>query len=385
MSISKTFGGDIKQHLINVLGEKVALIDSEGNFITDTNHKSEFSALKDLNNIKNYRITKGIDGIKELIVPLKYQNQNEAFLLFKGKIENDKSFVPLAKSFSELLIQQYYEENQPVLDSTDQFITKLIFNSSTHDMPMYESESKVLGYNLDVKRVAIVIYLKNFWERCLASMDQPSFERDTIIKSWKRNIETNLKSFFSKSNDMITAYIGNDKFVVFKSVTTEEEEKLKNLLKNSHKAIFEPLKSLKISEIAVGFGNPYSSIRGIIDSFKEANSALELGLRLKGENRSYYFNDLGILRILTDGEKEKKIHFACQMLNNLTNKELAKTLEVFFEQNLNLTDTALKMGIHRNTVIYRLNQIAIILGLDPRIFDQAVTIKIGLIIKKLFC
>jgi len=68
----------------------------------------------------------------------------------------------------------------------------------------------------------------------------------------------------------------------------------------------------------------------------------------------------------------------------LRNAELNKTLETFFDNDLNLTETAEQMGIHRNTVIYRLNQITKVLGADPRIFEQAMSIKVALIIKSLF-
>jgi carbohydrate diacid regulator len=87
---------------------------------------------------------------------------------------------------------------------------------------------------------------------------------------------------------------------------------------------------------------------------------------------------------LGDGDKDKKLQFSDQLLSKMTNADLNKTLECFFEQNLNLTETSEKLGVHRNTIIYRLNQISRILGADPRVFEQAMTIKIALIIRRLF-
>ena len=81
---------------------------------------------------------------------------------------------------------------------------------------------------------------------------------------------------------------------------------------------------------------------------------------------------------------EKNLQFANQMLNKMNNRDLCDTLECFFSNNLNLTETAEELGVHRNTIIYRLNQISKILGADPRIFEQAMSIKIALLIKKLF-
>jgi carbohydrate diacid regulator len=122
----------------------------------------------------------------------------------------------------------------------------------------------------------------------------------------------------------------------------------------------------------------------LVDAYREANLAVDFGERLWGMNKSYYFGDLGILSILGEGNREKEIQFAEQLLSKLTNEDLLQTLECFFDQNLNLTETAQHMGIHRNTVIYRLNQISTILGVDPRVFEQAMTIQIALLIKRLF-
>lgn len=319
----------------------------------------------------------------QIFVPLKYNNEQVAILILNDD-EKILSFVPLIKSFAELLIQQYYENNKPVLDSTDQFIVKLLNNASPNDYPFYESEAKVLGYDLSSKRIAIVIHLDGFWEKCLLSLDQPSFERDDVIRNAKNRIEGAINGFFSRNNDVIIAYLGNDKFVVFKAVNEQDQETIKKFLKKSFKAIFEPLKNYRISDISVGFGNSYSQIHGLLDSYKEADLSLELGRKLWGSNKSYYFEDLGILSVLGQGNRGKSIQFSEQLLGQMKNEELKKTLECFFENNLNLTETADRMAVHRNTIIYRLNQISKTLGADPRIFEQAMSIKIALLIKRLF-
>ena len=386
MLVTQRLGSDIQNYIKSLVGKKALVVGIDGSIIAASDHQ-EIGKRIELpeNAIKAQdKITLTLNGKKQIVVPLKFQSENAALLLLNENIEELRKYIPLIKSFSELVIQQYYENNKPTLDSTDQFITKLLYNASPSEYPLYESEARVLGHNLDVRRTAIVVHLDNFWEKCLLAFDQPSFERDEVIRTWKRNTEKALNSFFTKSHDMITAYIGKDKFVVFKSVDENDEAKLKKLLLSSHKAIFEPIKNFNISDIVVGFGNAYPGVKGLIDSFREADLALELGSRLWGTNKDYYFGDLGILSVLADGNREKKVQFSQQLLSNLNNHGLSQTLENFFEQNLNLTDTAEAMGIHRNTVIYRLNLISSILGLDPRNFDQAVTIKIALLIKKLF-
>ncbi|HEY1074387.1 MAG TPA: helix-turn-helix domain-containing protein [Patescibacteria group bacterium] len=385
MQISQTLAQEIREYIKNLLSKEVIIVDSVGKVIPSPGEAdtSGFSLPRDA--IANSDLkTIDINGGPKLLIPLKYQAETVAALLVNDTSHDMASYVPLIRSFAELLVQQYLEVNKPVLDSTDQFISKLLYHATPAEYPFYESESRVLGYNVAARRLAIVIHLENFWNNCLASFDQPSFEREEIIRDWKRKIENNLTTFFTKATDNIVAYIGNDKFIIFKGMEGEDDENIIKLLKKSHKAIFEPLKNFHIQEISVGFGNVAAGIGGMLSSYREADLALEFGARLWGTNKSYYFGDLGILTILGEGNREKEILFANQLLHKLTNDDLVKTLECFFEQNLNLTETANEMGIHRNTVIYRLNQISSILGVDPRVFEQAMTIKIALLIKKLF-
>lgn len=386
MLLSQSLGGEIKGYIMSLLGKDSVIVNYEGVCLTSPDKDEIGQKLKLPEEAFSISKPMVIDtkGSPQLYIPLEYQNDKVAILILQDNQTDLGEYIPLIKSFAELLIQQYYETNKPVLDSTDQFITKLLNNSSPQDFPFYESEAKVLGYDLSSKRIGIVVHLGGFWDKCLLSIDQPSFERDQVIKNAKKNIETAINSFFSRNNDIIIAYLGNDKFVVFKRVSGEDEESVRNFLKKSYKAIFEPLKNYRIENVAVGYGNAYTGIEGLISAYKEANLSLELGQKLWGDNKSYFFEDLGILSVLGEGNREKNLQFANQMLSKMRSEDLHETLECFFDQNLNLTETAEKLGVHRNTIIYRLNQISKILGADPRIFDQALTIKIALLIRKLF-
>lgn len=386
MQITPALGKEIRDYIKNLLQKDVVILDKDGVCVSSSNSEHVTMAMPVPISALHASEAQAIQfqGTEHMIVPLRYQTTPVAALLIPENGSDIQQYLPLIKSFAELLIQQYEVVNKPVLDSTDQFISRLLFTAAPGDMQMYASESTVLGYDLSEPRVAMTIRMENFWLNCLASADQAGFEREEVIKDWKRKIEFKLSEFFSKHTDTITAYIGDDTFVVFKAVPEEESEQFITLLKKSYSSIFEPLKSISIKNIVVGLSNPYKGAQGLIDAYREAHLAVDFGERLWGMNKSYYFGDLGILSILGEGNREKEIQFAEQLLSKLTNEDLLQTLECFFDQNLNLTETAQHMGIHRNTVIYRLNQISSILGVDPRIFEQAMTIQIALLIKRLF-
>lgn len=382
MTLNTSLAQEIHHYIKNVLNRDVIIINQTGKVMSQDAPVESLAVAKDQWSEQSFNLL--VNEKKYVVVPLKSDGDTVGGVVVPNDKDDADSVATIVKSFSELLVQQYLSVNKPVLDSTDQFISKLVHHATPTDLPLMNSEAQVLGYNFDVPRVAIVVHLHDFWTNCLASFDQASFEREDVIRDWKRSIEQKLANFFTKSTDNIIAYIGQDRFVVFKSLEGSDESTIVGLLKKSHRSIFEPLKNISISQLAVGVSGQHVGLQGMIDAYREASLALDFGTRMWGENKSYYFGDLGILSILGEGNREKEMQFANQLLAKLTNPDLIETLECFFDENLNLTETAERMGIHRNTVIYRLNQIATILGADPRVFEQAITIKIALLVKKLF-
>lgn len=386
MVLAEPLGREVSDYIKNLLGKDVHIVNEKKQFVASPDSSLLGKNIELPNFVEELSAPRQceIDSKQRVVIPLRHQNKNVAYILFDEDSNEIKNYSMLIKSFAELLIQQYYENNKPTLDPTDSFGIELFENYNFGNKLKYEAEAKVLGYDLSKERLAICIHLDGFWQNCLLDADQPSFERDQVIRNWKRNLEQSINSFFTKNADLIIAYVGDDRFVVFKSVAESDGESVKKMLKKSYKSIFEPLKNYRIKNITVGFGNAYSGIEGLIRARREADLTLELGQRIWGENQGYYFGELGLLSILGDGDRNKKIEFSNSLLTKLRNEDLSKTLESFFDNNLNLTETAEQMGIHRNTVIYRLNQITKTLGADPRVFEQAMSIKIALIIKSLF-
>lgn len=84
--------------------------------------------------------------------------------------------------------------------------------------------------------------------------------------------------------------------------------------------------------------------------------------------------------------REESVHYHALLFNRKTaklfNEEMLQTIEMFFRKDLNLSDTARQLYIHRNTLVYRLDKVQRLTGLDLRRFDNAVTFKILYELKK---
>ncbi len=375
----------IQNYITNLLGGQINIADPEGQILSSStkNQLGHKINIQSFNPSSNGVMTNdGIEG-SDIAVPLSYNGDVKGYILVNDDVQKFMPQVPLVRSLAELLIQQHYDSVKPDLDSTDKFICSILFNKDPNQLAYLASQAQVLGYRLNVPRMAFIIHLEGFWNNYLNHNIEFSDEKESVILRKKRDLEKTISGFFTKDTENITAYMGEDKFVLFKDVKSTPESKVTKLLQDNFKDIVAPMMNFNITHVSAGIGRARTGLIGLIKSCKEADEALTLGRKMWGDNKAYSYDELGLLSIVGQGGKERKVYFADQILDQIDDQDLVHTLECFFDENLNLTQTSEKLGIHRNTVIYRLDQIAKMIGKDPRNFEDAVEIKMALLIKRL--
>lgn len=136
----------------------------------------------------------------------------------------------------------------------------------------------------------------------------------------------------------------------------------------------------------VGIGTPISNLKDLATSFKEAQIALEVGKVFDTEQSIISYDNLGIARLIyqlptTLCEMFLKEVFKQGSIDSLDSETLF-TIQRFFENNLNVSETSRGLFVHRNTLVYRLEKIKKLTGLDLREFDDAIVFKVALMVKK---
>jgi len=263
----------------------------------------------------------------------------------------------------------------------DQFLVKLFNTNNEKDIIEKEIESKTLGINLSKPKIVVILNINGFLNRLTGNQNQA----EELIEKYKKQIAVHFNSFFTLKKDIIIAYLGFEEFAILKTITVNEEENFKKIFKQSAQLIFSPLLNNIENGISIGFGHAYTETRGVREAYREARMALTLGEKILGKPEScYYFDDLKEFRIIAEDNNQKKETYAEEVLRGLSNKNLSLTLEVFFEEELNVSNAASRLRVHPNTILYRLNRIKQIINLDPRRFNEASTIKIAMMTKKVF-
>ena len=136
----------------------------------------------------------------------------------------------------------------------------------------------------------------------------------------------------------------------------------------------------------IGISTNASHLRELADRYKEAQVAIDVGRVFESDKTIINYENLGLGRIIYQLPTT-----LCEMfLNEVFKKNPIETLDEdtletinrFFENNLNVSETSRKLYVHRNTLVYRLEKIKKITGLDLREFDHAIVFKVAMMVKQ---
>ena len=186
-----------------------------------------------------------------------------------------------------------------------------------------------------------------------------------------------------KNKDYVIS-ISEQDIVIVKEVSGEDEfEELGRYAESLLAAVNAAAPGAKL---LIGISSVVDSLKDLARAYKEAKISLEVGKVFDIEKPIMSFENLGIGRLVyqlptTLCEIFLQEVFKKGSLDSL-DRETLMTVQSFFENNLNVSETSRKLFVHRNTLVYRLEKIRKLTGLDLREFDHAVTFKVALMVKK---
>ena len=315
-------------------------------------------------------------------IPFAYGGNTVGYIVLASEMPNHEEIAPLIRSIAELVMHQTLVLEQ--IPRQDERLDKFIYDLLNQPQPewtMLAAEARLFDIELDRPRIAIVIQIND--PALTARFQDPSGDREIRVTRYKFGINRSLNSFYTSSRENVVSYLGSTSFCILKDLVSGNDNDLATNLegfKKSLNAIYGILKSELKLPTTVGVGNYHPGLEGLRQSFHEAISAIELGAQTWDTERIYHIDDFGVVAPLLSGVDENNIYFSRELLDRLgENHEIIQTLETFFSFDMSLTRTAETLKIHRNTLVYRLDRITETLGLDPRVFDDAVQIKLAIL------
>lgn len=316
-------------------------------------------------------------------IDIRHDDQVAGYVVLAHEVPNYDEIAPLIRSIAELMLHQslLLEQLPQQEERLDKFMYDLLTSGGDDDATL-AAEARLFDIDLNKPRIVLVLYVD---DPVLTGEARDEGDRDTRITRYKFGINRGLNSYYTSSRNNIVAYLGHNAFCVLKDLNGGElplEDSLERF-KKSINTIYAIFRSELKQPTTVGIGNYHPGIGGLRKSYQEALSAIELGAQNWDKNRVYHIDDFGVVAPLLSGVDESNIYFSRELLDKLgEHNGIIETLECFFNNNMGLTQTADQLGIHRNTLVYRLDRITETLGLDPRRFDDAVQIKLAILFNR---
>lgn len=279
----------------------------------------------------------------------------EYVVLAKGTGEDVYTLGKMAAFQIQSLLVAYKERFDK-----DNFIKNLLLDNLLR-IDMYTRAEK-LHIDTDVRRVVYIIETKH--------------EKDTSA------LETVKSLFAGNAKDFITA-VDEKSIILIKEVkntdTYEELGKTANM-------IVDMLNMEAMSAVHIAYGTIVNDIREVSRSYKEAKMALDVGKIFYSDKNVVAYSSLGIGRLIYQLPIPLCQMFIKEIFDGKSpddfDEETLTTINKFFENSLNVSETSRQLYIHRNTLVYRLDKLQKSTGLDLRVFDDAITFKIALMVVK---
>ncbi|MBQ6322835.1 MAG: helix-turn-helix domain-containing protein [Lachnospiraceae bacterium] len=188
--------------------------------------------------------------------------------------------------------------------------------------------------------------------------------------------------FGNKSTDFITA-VDEKSIIIVRSLSDQEGYTQMDALAQT---ILDSLPEDKKEDAMIAYGTIVGEIKDVSRSYKEARMALNVGKIFFSESKVIAYSSLGIGRLIYQLPIPLCKMFIKEIFENKSpdefDEETLVTINKFFDNNLNVSETSRQLYIHRNTLVYRLDKLQKSTGLDLRVFEDAITFKIALMVVK---
>ena len=253
-------------------------------------------------------------------------------------------------------IKQFYDEKYDKCNFIKNVLLDNILPGDVH------TKAHELNFGTGVLRVCLFV-------RITSKNDESAFE---VIK----------KFFGDKDKDYVIN-INESEIAIVKEV---EKGTTTAQLEDFARSIIDTLMSEHYIQSCVGIGTIVKTVKDLSYSFKEAQVALEASKVFDSEKLIVSYDNLGIARLVYQLPTTLCRIYLKEVFRNGSieglDQETLFTIQRFFENNLNISETSRKLFIHRNTLVYRLDKIKRLTALDLREFDDAIVFKIALMVKK---
>ena len=190
-----------------------------------------------------------------------------------------------------------------------------------------------------------------------------------------------LKNMFPSQTKAYLVPVSENTLALLRPVTTGEKA---DDSRRIARTIVDTLNTEALAQVQLSYSFVFESLADLPEAFRETSLALKVGKLFYSEQTVFPYNELGIGRLIYQLPVSLCENFLKEIFGDdvpeAFDEETLGTINRFFQNNLNIAETSRQLHMHRNTLIYRLEQIQKRTGLDVRLFEDAMTFKIAIMV-----
>ncbi|MCK5757974.1 MAG: helix-turn-helix domain-containing protein [Clostridiales bacterium] len=344
--------GTLKKKMLAAVDDYCGLINGKGEIIICSDSVKEGESAPGFGNLdfKNQNIIYSNDLIYSTVNP---DFQNQYFLFIRNSSKESEKVLRLLVMFAENYLRQQLEKHNKF------YFYKKLLNDELTENEIYEN---IAVYKIRNEADRAVIVFRH------GESDYPA--SDMILNIFP---EKEKNTIVEMDNNTV-AYL----------VELNENEDAETLVEYSKK-IADTIEEELMVSVRAGIGSIAQNLSQMALSYSNASTAITVGSVFEFESRIFNFNSLGIGKMIYSSDKKLLDEFLRETISKKTfellDDEIIKTVLSFFTNNLNISETARRMYLHRNTLVYRIEKILKLTGLDLRNFDDAVSFKAAYMVK----
>jgi carbohydrate diacid regulator len=381
----------IAENTSEIIGFPIIITDDKGNIIGSSDrsrlgtlHKASLEVLK-----KNQDICYEIEDVKRfenvlpgVATPIFLNNKPIGVLGIVGIPNVVKKYVQLVKSYVEMMCHESFKKETIVLESKtlDTLVQFLLYSNNNEETDHIIRYGKMLGYNLDLDRICIIIEID------LLSIHLPSQEdkfNKFSFQYFQKELIEQVKYLFVDNKEDIISLLNLEQFIILKSVYSNDQDTFLKAIESKTQKLNQFLKKKHNLSAAIALGNIQNGFNGIKESYENAVRTLNIGKKNNILPKIYNYNDWDITLELLTSELtpyilDKLTNNLSALINHSNYATLSATFMAYCKCNMNLSETARSLFIHRNSLVYRLEKIAELSCLNLSKFEHCLLLFIAI-------
>lgn len=360
---------------INVMNKEGIIISSSDPKRIDTFHEGAFQVIQTGEEmiISQENWTQWSGTKPGINMPITFHNQIVGVIGITGEPNEVIPYAKAIRLMTEMILQEaFLLEQISIEERTKEYLVHEIISNHFEETPdEMIAKAELLKIDLTLKRAILLIHIQGDLEE---------------IHKFEANLPRfkELNSLFPIPEQVLITQIKPDLWVVIIALSKHyAENRAKSELYKVASQIMKTIRSWSKINVRITIGNAYPALNKLKKSYDEAKNALKILNTFPNMEDVAHISDLVLEQVLLDVKEEtRELLIRESLYNLLSDSELLQTLQSFFHCSCNVTDTAKMMNLHRNTLLYRLQKIGELTGLNPKVFKDAMQLQIALLFIK---